>query len=221
MTEPEFDFEPIAEFLRGGGHPFFAAGIFDVPEQVIRNWMRCEGMPIKRIFGNTATDARNGQILQLRQQDKSMREIASVVGCTSVNVSLVLRKHGYKQRKVISQKQRDKWNQQKEARLIEAHILFLELRGEGKSYPEIKTKLGQTTYFKVMKIIKLGNPDLYDKIRKEQAKEASDKVWVDKDQIIEDRHNRGHYKNVSNRVKELWTDPNYRNRGKNNGTASD
>jgi len=136
---------------------------------------------------------RNDRIVQMREEGLSMQEIANEYGLTRASISIILKSKGIKSKKIVSKVHKAKWAAKSEARIIEAHITFLQFRNEGISYKDIKEYLKQDAYLKVMKIIKQGNPKLYQTIRQEQIKESNDRIWENRDEIMAERHKRGHY----------------------------
>lgn len=205
----------VMEFVRAGGHPYFASALYGPKEPAIRIWMKAEKIKAPKLKGSLKTDIRNGNILKLRNQEKTMEEIAAEVGCTRANVSLVLKKHGVTGRVIVSKAHKEALAKKSEARIFESYLIFLESRGAGATYKEIKDKIGQDAYNRVMKLISDTDESLYAIIRTEQNSEAAKRMWKDpekREQIIQSRHDRDHYGKAGKKMKALWKDPEYRDR---------
>ena len=205
----------VMEFVRAGGHPYFASALFGPKEPAIRVWMKAEGIEAPKITGSAKTDVRNARMLTLRGEELTMEEIAAEVGCTRANVSLILKKHGITGGVVISKSYKELLAKKRDARLFEAQIIFLEMRGTKKTYREIKDAIGQDAYHQVMKILLKAHPDLYDQIRTEQLSEGSKRAWEDPDtreSIIKGRYERDHYGKAGEKMKARWKDPEYRDK---------
>lgn len=202
------------EFVRAGGHPYFASALFGPKEPAIRVWMKAEGIKATKLTGSVKTDTRNARMLTLRNQELTMEEIAAEVGCTRANVSLILTKHGMTGI-VVSKSHKAALAAKRNARLFEAQIIFLEMRGQKKLYREIKDEIGQDAYNWVMKLLKEGDADLYDTIRTEQLSEGSKRAWEDPDtreSIIKGRYERDHYGKAGEKMKARWKDQKYRDK---------